>query len=51
MSHRFATVARADLIIDLEAGRAAEAGSHDELLACGGRYAELFGLQAAAYRD
>jgi ATP-binding cassette subfamily B protein len=51
VSHRFATVAMADLIIYLDEGRAAEAGSHDELLARGGRYAELFGLQAAAYRD
>ncbi len=40
----------ADLIIYLEAGHAVEAGSHDELLAPGGRYAELFALQASGYR-
>jgi ATP-binding cassette subfamily B protein len=50
VSHRFATVRMADLIVYLEEGHAAEAGSHDELLARGGRYAELFTLQAAAYR-
>ncbi len=50
VSHRFATVRMADLIVYLEEGQAAEAGSHDELLARGGRYAELFTLQAAAYR-
>jgi ATP-binding cassette, subfamily B, bacterial len=40
----------ADLIVYLEEGQAAEAGTRDELLARGGRYAELFALQAAAYR-
>jgi ATP-binding cassette subfamily B protein len=40
----------ADRIIVLEHGRVAEAGSHGELLALGGRYAELFELQAAGYR-
>jgi ATP-binding cassette, subfamily B, bacterial len=50
VSHRFATVRTADLIIYLEEGHATEAGSHDELLASGGRYAELFTLQASAYR-
>jgi ATP-binding cassette subfamily B protein len=39
----------ADLIVYLEAGHAAEAGTHDELMAAAGRYAELFSLQAAAY--
>jgi ATP-binding cassette, subfamily B, bacterial len=34
----------------LHEGRVVEAGSHDELIAAGGRYAELFTLQAAAYR-
>ncbi|HEY3878538.1 MAG TPA: ABC transporter ATP-binding protein [Trebonia sp.] len=50
VSHRFATVRMADLIIYLEEGHAVEAGSHDELMASSGRYAELFSLQAAAYR-
>jgi len=50
VSHRFATVRMADLIVYLEEGQAAEAGAHDELLARGGRYAELFTLQASAYR-
>ncbi|HVT69882.1 MAG TPA: ABC transporter ATP-binding protein [Trebonia sp.] len=50
VSHRFATVRTADLIVYLEEGHATEAGTHDELLARGGRYAELFTLQAAAYR-
>jgi ATP-binding cassette subfamily B protein len=50
VSHRFSTVRMADLIIYVEAGRAAEVGSHDELLATGGRYAELFALQAQGYR-
>ena len=49
VSHRFSTVRMADLIIYVEAGRAAEVGSHDELLARGGRYAELFALQAQGY--
>lgn len=50
VSHRFSTVRMADLIVFLEGGRAVEVGSHDELLATGGRYAELFELQAAGYR-
>jgi ATP-binding cassette subfamily B protein len=50
VSHRFATVRMADLIIYLEAGHATEAGAHDELLARSGRYAELFTLQASGYR-
>jgi ATP-binding cassette subfamily B protein len=50
VSHRFATAAMADLIVYLHDGRILEAGSHDELLAAGGHYAELFGLQAAAYQ-
>ncbi|HTC69232.1 MAG TPA: ABC transporter ATP-binding protein [Acidothermaceae bacterium] len=50
VSHRFSTVRMADLIIYVEAGRAAEVGSHEELLATGGRYAELFALQAEGYR-
>ena len=50
VSHRFATVRMADLIVYLEEGHATEAGTHDELVAGGGRYAELFTLQASAYR-
>jgi ATP-binding cassette subfamily B protein len=50
VSHRFATVRMADLIIYLEEGHATEAGTHDELIASGGRYAELFTLQASGYR-
>ena len=49
VSHRFSTVAGADLILVLEKGRLVEAGPHAELLARGGRYADLFGLQAAAF--
>lgn len=50
VSHRFSTVLMADLIVYLEGGSAVEIGSHAELLARGGRYAELFELQAAGYR-
>jgi ATP-binding cassette, subfamily B, bacterial len=50
VSHRFSTVRSADLIIVLESGRAVESGSHDELMRSGGTYAELFELQARAYR-
>jgi energy-coupling factor transporter ATP-binding protein EcfA2 len=50
VSHRFSTVRMADLIIFMDEGRAVEIGSHEDLLASGGRYAELFGLQADAYR-
>jgi ATP-binding cassette subfamily B protein len=50
VSHRFSTVRMADLIIFVESGSAIEFGSHDDLLARGGRYAELFDLQAAGYR-
>lgn len=49
VSHRFSTVRSADLIVVLDAGRIIESGSHDELIERGGRYAELFRLQAAAY--
>jgi ATP-binding cassette subfamily B protein len=50
ISHRFSTVRMADRILVLADGRVEEEGSHDELLAAGGRYAELFELQAAGYR-
>ncbi|HEV7276256.1 MAG TPA: ABC transporter ATP-binding protein [Devosiaceae bacterium] len=50
ISHRFSTVRMADHILVLDAGRIVESGSHAELLAAGGLYAELFELQAAGYR-
>ena len=50
VSHRFSTVRMADLILVMDNGRLAEAGSHDELMARNGVYAELYSLQAAAYR-
>lgn len=50
VSHRFSTVRMADLIVVVADGRVAELGSHAELMAAGGRYAELFQLQADAYR-
>jgi ATP-binding cassette subfamily B protein len=49
VSHRFSTVRMADLIVVLDGARVAEAGSHDALMARGGKYAELYGIQAAAY--
>lgn len=50
VSHRFSTVLMADLIVYLDGGRVVEVGSHRELVARGGHYAELFELQAAGYR-
>ncbi len=50
ISHRFSTVRMADHILVLEAGRITEAGSHDDLISLGGRYAELFEMQAGRYR-
>ncbi|SDD51041.1 ABC transporter ATP-binding protein [Glycomyces harbinensis] len=47
ISHRFSTVRRADRIVVLDGGRVVEDGSHDRLMALGGRYAEAFSLQAA----
>jgi ATP-binding cassette subfamily B protein len=50
ISHRFSTVRLADRIFVIEQGRMIESGSHRELLDLNGRYAELFNLQAEAYR-
>jgi ATP-binding cassette subfamily B protein len=50
ISHRFSTVRMADRILVLEDGKIAEQGPHDELVKYGGRYAEMFELQAANYR-
>ncbi|HET6985778.1 MAG TPA: ABC transporter ATP-binding protein [Kribbella sp.] len=50
VSHRFSTVRMADLIVVMHDGRVEEVGTHEELLGAGGRYAELFELQARAYR-
>ncbi|WP_405067158.1 ABC transporter ATP-binding protein/permease [Kribbella sp. NBC_01510] len=50
VSHRFSTVRMADLIVVMHNGRVEEVGTHEDLLTHGGRYAELFELQARAYR-
>lgn len=50
ISHRFSTVRMADRILVLDKGELAEWGTHEELLAKDGRYAELFNLQAAGYQ-
>ena len=50
ISHRFSTVRMADRIVVLEGGRLVEEGSHDKLVALGGRYAAMFEMQAASYR-
>jgi len=50
VSHRFSTVRMADLIVVIDDGRVAETGSHERLMAAGGIYAELYGMQASLYR-
>lgn len=50
ISHRFSTVRMADRIVVLESGRIVEEGTHEKLTRMGGRYAEMFELQAASYR-
>ena len=49
VSHRFSTVRLADQICVLEHGRVIELGSHDELMALGGRYRTMFELQASRF--
>jgi ATP-binding cassette, subfamily B, bacterial len=50
VSHRFSTVRMADLIIVIADGRVAEMGDHPSLMAAGGSYAELYGIQADGYK-
>ncbi|HEV8702105.1 MAG TPA: ABC transporter ATP-binding protein [Candidatus Polarisedimenticolia bacterium] len=50
VSHRFSTVRMADLIVVLDGAHVAQVGSHEDLMARGGPYAELYRIQAAAYR-
>ena len=50
VSHRFSTVRMADRIVVLDGARVTETGTHEELMARRGQYAELYGIQAAAYR-
>lgn len=49
VSHRFSTVRMADLIVVMDGARVAEVGTHADLVAAGGTYAELYAIQAAAY--
>jgi ATP-binding cassette subfamily B protein len=49
VSHRFSTVRMADLIVVLDGARLVEIGTHEHLMAKAGHYAELYGIQAAAY--
>ena len=51
VSHRFSTVRQAELICVVEHGRAIELGSHEELMALGGRYHTMYDLQASRFHD
>ncbi|MDQ3305929.1 MAG: hypothetical protein M3535_08125 [Actinomycetota bacterium] len=51
VSHRFSTVRMTDRVAVLESGRVVELGSHAELVSTGGRYAELYALQARRFRE
>jgi ABC-type bacteriocin/lantibiotic exporters, contain an N-terminal double-glycine peptidase domain len=51
ISHRLSSARLADRVFYLESGRVAEFGTHDELIARNGRYASMFALQAASYRE
>ena len=51
ISHRFSTVRHADRICVLEHGRVVELGTHDELMAVGGRYRTMFELQASRFGE
>ncbi|HEV2964041.1 MAG TPA: ABC transporter ATP-binding protein, partial [Candidatus Angelobacter sp.] len=50
VSHRFSTVRMADFIVVLDGSRVVESGTHEDLLARGGQYSELYNIQAEAYR-
>ena len=50
VSHRFSTVRMAGLIVVLDGARLVEIGTHEELMAKGGQYSQLYAIQAAAYR-
>ena len=51
ISHRLSTTVMADIIYMLENGEIVESGSHDELMALGGKYAYMFNLQAEKYQE
>jgi ATP-binding cassette subfamily B protein len=51
ISHRFATVRKAERVVVLEGGQIIEDGTHEELITAGGRYAELFRLQAKRFEE
>jgi ATP-binding cassette subfamily B protein len=50
VSHRFSTVRMADFIVVLDGARVVETGTHEELVRRGGQYAQLYAIQAGAYR-